>query len=108
MFDFPVAVNLDSEGSDIPFDMSSVDTMMAGAISCSVSPDDSMAALSSTDGAVRVITMAGKYKLRLQQKSSAVSLAFSRDSLSLVSAGYRTIYVWSTSDGSCRLVSFLF
>lgn len=89
-------------GTDGMLNMEAVDTMMSGAVSCSISQDDTLAALSSTDGAVRVIDMAGKYKFRLQQKSSAVTMAFSVDCMSLVSAGYRSIYVWSTLDGSCR------
>lgn len=75
---------------------------MSGAACCSISPDDKLAAMSSTDGAVRVITMEGKYKLRFQQKSSAVTLAFSKDSENLVSAGYRSIYVWSITEGTCK------
>ena len=102
-FDFPIVVHIYEE-SEETFDMSSVDTMMSGPVSCSISPNDKMAALSSTDGAVRVIDMAGSYKLRLQQKSSAVALIFSKDSKELLSTGYRSIYVWSLTEGICRWV----
>lgn len=102
MFDFPVIVNLVDEEQSPFVDPEKMDTMMSGGICCEISPDDKMAAMSSGDGAVRVITMEGKYIFRLQQKSSAVTLTFVQDSSALLSAGYRSIYVWSLLDGSCK------
>lgn len=102
MFDFPVVVNLNNLDESSYIDPDSMDTMMNGAICCVISADDQYAAMSSGDGAVRVIDMTGKYVYRLQQRSSSVALTFSPDSMNLLSAGYRSIYVWSMADGSCR------
>jgi WD40 repeat protein len=105
MFDFPVIVNiLDPENSP-EIDPNKMDTMMTGAVCCEISPDDKYAAMSSTDGAVRVVTMDGHYTYRFQQKSSAVAMVFSPDSQVVLSSGYRSIYVWSMLDGSCKYVN---
>ncbi|XP_052225116.1 NACHT domain- and WD repeat-containing protein 1-like [Dreissena polymorpha] len=101
MFEFPIVVSIDNSTQQ-GVDMESMDIMMTGACSCAISHDDKMAAMGATDGAVRVIAMeTGKYLFRLQQKSSAVCLVFATDGVQLLSAGYRTIYVWSTVDGTC-------
>ncbi|KAH3789609.1 hypothetical protein DPMN_167794 [Dreissena polymorpha] len=104
MFEFPIVVSIDNSTQQ-GVDMESMDIMMTGACSCAISHDDKMAAMGATDGAVRVIAMeTGKYLFRLQQKSSAVCLVFATDGVQLLSAGYRTIYVWSTVDGTCMYV----
>ncbi|WAR21880.1 NWD1-like protein [Mya arenaria] len=102
MFEIPIVVDLENEGGGSMIEPEKTDIMMTGAVSCAISPDDTLAAMSSTDGAVRIIDMSGNYLFRLQQKSSAVALVFSKDGASMLSAGYRTIYVWSIVDGSCK------
>ena len=103
MFDFPVVVPLE-EGSELgtSFDPNKIDTMMSAATCVAISPDEKLAVSSSTDGAVRVIQMDGSYLFRLQQRSSAVALTFTPDNESLLSAGYRSIYVMSVKDGTLR------
>ncbi|XP_053407147.1 uncharacterized protein LOC123546872 [Mercenaria mercenaria] len=102
MFDFPLVVDLVDQENSPPVEPDKMDTMMSGASCCEISPNDKFAAMGSDDGAVRVITMEGNYVFRLQQKSSAVALAFSPDNTTVLSAGYRSIYVWSLADGSCK------
>ncbi|XP_052773919.1 uncharacterized protein LOC128212477 [Mya arenaria] len=102
IFEFPIIVNIENEKSQPMCDMKTTDSTMGGAVSCAISLDDQMGAMSSTDGAVRVINMNGKYLFRFQQKSSATTVAFSKDGVNLLSAGYRTIYVWSIVDGDCK------
>ncbi|WAR21878.1 NWD2-like protein, partial [Mya arenaria] len=105
IFEFPIIVNIENEKSQPMCDMKTTDSTMGGAVSCAISLDDQMGAMSSTDGAVRVINMNGKYLFRFQQKSSATTVAFSKDGVNLLSAGYRTIYVWSIVDGDCKAIS---
>ena len=108
MFDFPIIVTVSSESGISPeLDTDKMDTMMSGAVCCVISSDDVYAAMSSTDGSVRVITMDGKYIYRLQQKSSAVAITFTPNNQTMLSAGYRSIYVWSMLDGSCKYVNKL-
>ena len=83
-----------------------MDQTMDCGVCCEISPNDRFAAMGAPNGAVRVITMEGKYIYRLQQRSSAVAVTFSHDSETLLSAGYKSIYVWSMMDGSCRYVNF--
>ena len=42
----------------------------------------------------------GKYKFKMQHRSSVVAAAFARDSRSLVTAGFRNILVWNMRTGA--------
>ncbi|KAL3863458.1 hypothetical protein ACJMK2_005212 [Sinanodonta woodiana] len=103
LFEFPIVLPVDDFFAEGNMSMETMDIMMAGAICVAVSPDDRFAGCTSTDGSIRVIEMNdGKYIYRMQQRSSAVALTFSRDSKSVLTAGFRSLYIWSMEDGSLR------
>ncbi|KAK3611249.1 hypothetical protein CHS0354_003878 [Potamilus streckersoni] len=106
LFEFPLLIPVDDSNAGGNIFMENMDIMMAGAICVVVSPDDRFAGCTSSDGSIRVIKMDdGQYIHRMQQRSSAVALTFSRDSKCILTAGFRSLYIWSLEDGSlqCKL-----
>ncbi|OWF42885.1 NACHT and WD repeat domain-containing protein 1 [Mizuhopecten yessoensis] len=102
MFDFPVVVSMKENTECGMMDMSQVDTDMSAAKCTAISPDESLALCGSIDGSIRVIEMTGAYKFRLGQKSTVITAVFSPDSQSIVSGGYKSIYIWNMLDGSLK------
>lgn len=102
MFDFPVVVSVSSQQDYGAMDMTKLDTQMSVAKCIAVSPDETLALCGSIDGSIRVVTMDGKYKYRLGQKSTVVTAVFSPDSQYIVSGGYKSIYIWCMEDASLR------
>lgn len=61
MFDFPMVYSVDT-GQAVS-SMKQMDTMIAGALCVRISPDDTLVAVASSDGTVRVMNMStNKYK----------------------------------------------
>ncbi|XP_060069536.1 uncharacterized protein LOC132549607 [Ylistrum balloti] len=102
MFDFPVVVSVKEDTETDMMDMNIMDTQMSAAKCTAVSPDETLALCGSIDGSIRVIEMTGAYKFRLGQKSTVVTALFSPDSQSIVSGGYKSIYIWNMHDGSLK------
>ncbi|KAL4232251.1 hypothetical protein ACF0H5_009825 [Mactra antiquata] len=100
-FDYPVFINW-SDSSYVNFDLDTVQTSMYSATCCSICQNDRFAAMGSVDGAVRVIDKSGKFLYFLKQRSTVVTLTFTPNGENILSAGYRSIYVWSLANGSCR------
>ena len=106
MFDYPVLLTTRESAGDEDCIRQQPDTMMAACSAMMVSPDDRLAAAGSTDGTTRVISaLSGKYLYRLNQRSTVTALAFTPDSRSLLTAGYRSVYIWDMRDGhfECKL-----
>merc|ERR1712062_247399 len=79
------------------------DTMMAGCTCIRLSPDDEWVVTCSSDGSVRVTNVkTGKYKFRMQHKSSVVEARFSPDSSQVLTSGFKNILVWSMANGQLQ------
>ncbi|XP_041369929.1 uncharacterized protein LOC121383898 [Gigantopelta aegis] len=106
MFDYPVMLSAVDCAADDGAILQQPDTMMAACSAMMISPNDLLAAAGSSDGSTRVIsTTTGKYLFRMNQRSSVTTSAFTPDSRSLLTAGYRSIYIWDMQDGhlECKL-----
>ena len=71
---------------------------------CVISPDDTMAAIGVDDGTIRVTSLKGDNLYCMRQMSKVEVVVFTPDGESVLSAGYRSIYVWCSKDGHLRFV----
>lgn len=104
MFDFPIICPVSPDDAEqAQLNTEAMDSAsFQGPTHMSFSRDGSLASSGSMDGALRVITAKGQYIFRMQQKSTITCAAFSVDGQYVVTGGYRSVYVWSISDGSLK------
>ncbi|KAL8576315.1 hypothetical protein ACOMHN_006238 [Nucella lapillus] len=110
MFEYPIVMEVYGKGQHSvvggqSLRMDKLDTVMAGLSFVLISPDDTLVAACASNGSTRIVTMENQYRHRLQQRSTPMHTVFTSDSQQLLTAGYRTIYVWrihTMSTAQCK------
>ncbi|XP_067656688.1 NACHT domain- and WD repeat-containing protein 1-like [Haliotis asinina] len=106
MFDYPIIMNVYLQENESDSLVGQPDTDMSACCGAGFTPDDRLAVACSGDGSIRVMDAeTNRYMYRMRQRSSITNMTFSPDSKNLLTSGFRSIYVWSMSDGSlaCKL-----